>query len=253
MPVPRTDLSIFAKFDFRHKPVGVKFALNKPEGIAPLDRKLAFCEILKEAFQRESPFYFGKEHEDCFGKAILGMVQEDQSLGESGIIGYKWGVFQEPRANGRLYHHNFHLGKGTVNYVLFAPFDRLTFDPDLLLIMATPEQAEIVLRASSYASGELYESKSSPVLGCSWLTTYPYMSGKINYLLTNLQTHGMKGRQAFPDGWVLISIPFNRIAEVAASLREMRWDLPEYSAGREYFLAERDRILAEAVREMKKS
>lgn len=253
MPAARTNLSIFAKFNFRYKPAGIKFALTRPEGMEPLDRKLAFCEILKEALQSQKPFYFAKEHEDCFGKAILGMVQEDQSLGESGIIGYKWGIFQEPRANGRLYHRNFHLGKGTVKYVALAPFDQLTFDPDLLLIMATPEQAEIVLRASSYATGELYESKSSPVLGCSWLTTYPFMSGKINYLLTNLQTHGMKGRQAFPDGWVLISIPFDRLSSVADGLREMKWDLPEYSAGRDYFLKERDRILAEALKEMGKS
>ncbi len=253
MPAPRTDLAILAKFNFRYKPTGIKFSLARPEGMEPLDRKLAFCEILREALQRPKPFYFAKEQEDCFGKAILGMVQEDQSLGESGIIGYKWGIFQEPRANGRLYHQNFHLGKGTVKYVACSPFDQLTCDPDLLLIMATPEQAEIVLRASSYAAGELYESKTSPVLGCSWLTTYPFMSGKINYMLTNLQTHGMKGRQAFPDGWVLISIPFDRLKGIVDALREMKWDLPEYTAGRDYFLKERDRILAEALKEMGKS
>jgi uncharacterized protein (DUF169 family) len=248
----RTDLSIFKKSNFANHPVGVKFSLFKPDGFEPLDQKLAFCEILKEAFKREKPFYFSKEQEDCFGRAILGMVEEDKSLGESGIVGYKWGLFQEPRANGRLYHKNYHLGKGTVNYVVFSPIEKLTFDPDLLLIMANPDQAEIILRAMTYSTGELYESKTSPVLGCCWLFTYPYMSGKVNYMLTNLQTHGMKSRKVFPDGWVLMSIPFNWIPTIAQSLNEMRWDLPEYAAGKEYFMQERQRILNEVMQEFKK-
>ncbi len=247
----RTNLSVYKKFKFENKPVGVKLLLTKPERVKALDKKLAFCEILREAFQRKNPFYITKDQEECFGKAILGMVEEDKSLGESGVVGFKWGLFQEPRANGRLYHQNYHLGKGTVNYVVFSPFDKLTFDPDLLIIMAEPEQAEIILRAMTYSTGELYESKTSPVLGCGWLFTYPYMSGKVNYMFTSLQTHGMKSRKAFPDGWVLISIPFNWIPTITQSLNEMKWDLPEYTAGREYFLRERKRILDEVIKKLK--
>jgi uncharacterized protein (DUF169 family) len=247
----KTDLSIFKKFGFEHIPVGVKYLLSKPAGIPALDKKLAMCEMLPEAHRRKTPFYFTKENEDCFGKAILGMMEGDKSIGESGIVGYKWGLFQEPRANSRLYQHNYHLGKGIVNYVVFSPFDQLTFDPDLLMIMADPVQAEIVLRAMSYSTGELYESKSSPVLGCSWLFTYPYMTGKVNYLLTDLQTHGMKSRQVFPNGWVLISIPFDWISKITQSLNEMKWELPEYTAGKEYFMQERAKILKEIDREFK--
>ncbi len=118
---PQTDFSIYEKFNFEKIPMGVKFLFTKPEGIEPLDKKLAFCEMLKEAHQRKTPFYFTKENEDCFGKAALGMTVEDKPFGESGLIGYKWGIFQEPRANSKLYHYNYHLGKGIVNYVAFSP------------------------------------------------------------------------------------------------------------------------------------
>jgi uncharacterized protein (DUF169 family) len=248
----KTDLSIFKKFNFEHIPIGVKFAFSKPEGFETLDKKLAICEMLNEVYRRKTPFYFTKEQEDCFGKTILGMTEDDKPFGASGVVGYKWGLFQEPRANGRLYHHNYHLGKGVVNYVVFSPFDQLTFDPDLLVLMVKPNQSEIILRAMSYSSGELYESRLSSVLGCSWLYTYPYMTGKVNYFFTDLQTHGMRGRQVFPDGWVLISIPFNWIPTLTQSLKEMKWDLPEYTAGREYFLQERERILGEITQEFNK-
>ncbi len=75
----------------------------------------------------------------------------------------------------------------------------MTFDPDLIVIMTKTSQAEVILRAMTYSTGELYESKTSPVLGCSWLYIYPYMSGKVNYVITGLG-HGMKAREVFPEG-----------------------------------------------------
>jgi uncharacterized protein (DUF169 family) len=247
----KTDLSIYQKFNFEKVPVGVKFCFEKPEGIEPLDKKLAFCEMLKEAHLRKTPFYFTKENEDCFGKAALGMMEEEKPFGESGQLGYRWGIFQEPRGNTRLYHQNYHLGKGTVNYVSFSPFDQLNFDPDVLVFMVKPSQAEIILRAMTYSTGELYESKTSPVLGCSWLFIYPYLTGKLNYMITGLG-HGMRGREVFPEGWILISIPFNWIPTVTRNLSEMQWVLPAYTAGREKFIKERKVMLDEIARGFQK-
>ena len=42
------DLSIFDKFNFERKPVGVKYLLGKPDGIKQLNKKLALCEMFKE-------------------------------------------------------------------------------------------------------------------------------------------------------------------------------------------------------------
>ena len=36
------DLSIYNKFNFENPPVGIKFLLNKPEGIERLDKSLSF-------------------------------------------------------------------------------------------------------------------------------------------------------------------------------------------------------------------
>jgi hypothetical protein len=61
------------------------------------------------------------------------------------------------------------------------------------IITATPGQAEIVLRAMTYLTGEMYASKTTPVMGCAWLYIYPYQSGQVNYLIPEF-VHGMKGR-----------------------------------------------------------
>jgi len=228
------DLAIYSKFNFEKPPVGVKFLLNKPEEIEQLDKRLPFCEMLKEAQQRGTPFYFDKENEDCAGTLPLGM-EDMPPFAESGQIGMNLEIFQEPRANSRLYQYLPKFAKGIVNYVVFSPLGKLTFEPDLLILVATPSQAEIVLRAMSYSTGEMWESKTTTVLGCAWLYIYPYQSGKVNYMVTRMVS-GMKALELFPEGWILISIPYNWIPIITQNLQEMKWVLPSYTMGRDKYL-----------------
>jgi len=228
------DLSIFNKFKFKHPPVGVKFELFKPEGIEPLDKKLALCEMIKEAQQRGTPFYFTKENEDCFGKVPLGM-EAMPSWGEGGYLGPKFEIFQDARANSRIYEYLPKFPLGTVNYVAMSTLDKLAFEPDVLILMATPNQTEIVMRSMAYSTGEIWESKKTGVLGCAWMYVYPYRSGKVNYIPTGL-TFGMKAHQVFEEGWMLISIPWDWIPIITQNLKEMKWVLPSYTDGREKFI-----------------
>lgn len=237
------DLSIYNQFNFERQPVGVKFLLGKPEGIDQLDKALALCEMVKEAQQSDKPFYISKENEDCAGKIPLGWM-EMPVYAEAGMIGDKFDIFQEPRANRRLYEHFCEFKPKLVNYVAFARLDKLNFEPDLLIITAKPSDAEIVLRAMSYSTGELWAPKSSPVLGCSWVYVYPYMSGKVNYVMTGMH-FGMKAREVFPEGLVVISIPYNWIPTITQNLKEMKWVLPAYSLGKEKWLEEENKAYEE--------
>ena len=80
----QTDLSIYKKFNFERPPIVIKYSFHKPEGIEQLDKKLAFCEMLKEAHERNKPFYFTKENEDCSGKSALGMIDASAPFAASG-------------------------------------------------------------------------------------------------------------------------------------------------------------------------
>lgn len=241
------DLSIYNKFNFEKPPVGVKFLSTKPKGIKQLDKSLPFCEMIKEAQQRGSPFYFSKENEDCVGKVVLGMEEMSPSV-EGGLIGPKFGIYQEPRANNKIYQYIPKFKRDIVNYVAFSPLDKLAFEPDLLILTTIPSQAEIVMRAMSYSTGEMWEPKLTPVLGCSWLYIYPYQSGKVNYMITGM-TFGMKAKQVFPEGLIIISIPYNWLPTVTQNLKEMEWVLPSYTEGREKFLKREKRVFEEAARE----
>jgi uncharacterized protein (DUF169 family) len=244
----QTDLSIFRKFDFEKPPVGVKFLPVRPEGIEQLDRSMALCEMINEAQARGTSFYIDKDNEDCAGAMILGMVAPMLHAG-GGELGVKWGIYQEARVNERLVANSPKMPPGNINYVVFAPLQKITFEPDLLFLVATVSQAEIVLRALSYSTGEVWSSKAVSGGACAYLFAYPYLSGKVNYVITGL-TLGLKGRRVYPEGMVLFSIPYDWIATITQNLRQMEWVLPAYTDDtREKFLVRRKRIFEELARE----
>lgn len=244
------DLSIFNRFQFEYQPVGVKFLLTKPEGLKQLDKHVAFCEMLTVA-QTSEPFYTTKENHECMAGPILtGMIDPDPIF-ESGQVGPKLGVYEDPRANRQIYHSMSRLERNTVNYIAYASLNKLTFDPDLLIITAKPSQAEILLRAAGYRTGKGWNAKGTSVLGCAWLYMYPYVHGEINLMVTGLH-HGMKARKLLPEGLLLITLPYQLLPEIAANLGKIEWDLPQYSWGKEAH-RQRMREIAEKVRnEMEK-
>jgi uncharacterized protein (DUF169 family) len=243
----QTDLSIYGQFNFERPPVGVKFLFSKPEGIEPLglDKNLSFCDFLVEAQKTGNPFYFGNENnETCVGKFLLGM-EDMEPFAESGQIGAALKIFQEPRANYIFYQYVPRFKRGIVNYVAFSPITKLTFEPDLLIISAKDSQAEIVMRAMTYSTGELYNSRSTPVMGCAWLYIYPYQSGKVNFIIPNM-IHGMDGRELYSEGTILISIPYHWIPIITQNLKEIDWNPPSHQ-GREKFLSEFQKVMSKLI------
>ena len=107
---------------------------------------------------------------------------------------------------------------------MFCPAEKCDFDPDLLFFIADLPQADIIMRATSYISGDLWESKSSPVISCAWMYAYPIISGKVNHITTGFY-HGLKRRKAYPAGLRMISVPFQKFDEFFAALKEMDWTL----------------------------
>lgn len=241
----KTDLSGFEKLNLGKPPVGVNFLFHKPEEIEQLDKQMALCEMLPEAQKSDNAFYFTRENESCFGKQALGMMEGNSPpFVKSGELGVKLGIFQDPRANKKLVQQNPTLTRGTVNYVVFAPLKAVNFEPDLLVLMAKPRQAEIVLRSMTYSTGELYESKTSTVLSCAWLYVYPYVSGKVNYYTTGMG-FGSIGREVFEPGWVLIAIPYNWLPTLSENLNEMEFEPDAYAMGKEKFVKWEKSIIQE--------
>jgi uncharacterized protein (DUF169 family) len=219
---PKTqDYSVFERFNFERKPVGIKFLPYKPEGINRINKSLYFCQMFKEA-QTSAPFYVQREDFHCTEPLTLGMEDPDPIL-ISGLVGETDDLYGELRANQKIYQLVPRMLKGTVKCVVFSAIDQLSFDPDVLVITAdNVDQARIILRALVYSTGETWSSRGTPVLACSWLYVYPYLSGEVNYTVTGLSM-GMQTLKVLPQGLMLISIPWTKLPMIMDNLQKMNW------------------------------
>jgi uncharacterized protein (DUF169 family) len=226
MTLTKKDLAILDKFDFDIQPVGVKFSVKRPDQVDRLGEKMAFCEMLKMA-QEGNAFYADAENHACdAGRYVLGQADALEPF-ISGEFGAGLQIFEGTRAASRLYLYIPKIGRGVVNYVAFSPLNKLPFEPDVLILLADTNQTEILLRAMSYRTGQMWMSKFSPAIGCAWVYIYPYLTGELNYATTGLG-HGIKRRKLFPEGLQLVSIPFDLLPPLLQTLQDMPWVLPAY-------------------------
>ena len=242
------DYSAFDKLKLERQPVGVKYLPTKPEGIERIKEKRAMCEMFKEA-QETGPFYVQEEDFMCVEPVILGMKAPEPAL-VSGAAGGGAGLFKEPRANRKLYQYAPRMLKGTVKYVVFSPFDRLTFDPDVTIVTANVSQARSLLRSDCYTSGDPWSCQGTPVLACSWLYIYPVVSGKMNFTVTGLSLGMQAINVDIPEGLFLISIPWNMMPTVLENLEDANLYRSWRSSGREEHFKKFDVRLAELRQEI---
>jgi uncharacterized protein (DUF169 family) len=232
MSQTQQDYSIFEKFGFQRKPVGINYLLKEPDGIEQMNGKLALCELFKEAQTRDS-FYVTRENIQC-GEQVVGMAEFPPVM-HSGQLGPHFGMFKTTAANRRVYEYMPLLDKGTVKCISYAPVDKLPYDPDILIITANTTQAEIILRASTFSTGKMWSSKGTTCLSCAWIYAYPYLSGEINYTVSGLG-FSMKARQVLPEGLFLITVPFDLIPMLIENLKVMEWSPHWFSLGRDKFV-----------------
>ncbi|MGD9116908.1 MAG: DUF169 domain-containing protein [Dehalococcoidia bacterium] len=216
------DYSVLDKLDLERKPVGVKFLPVKPKGIARIKKRLSFCEMFVEA-QTSSPFYVQQEDLKCVEPLLLGMEDPDPML-VGGMVGEADDLFEEARANRRVYQYLPRMLKGSVNYVAFAALDKISFDPDVVVITAQAGQAYHVLRALNFASGDMWSARGTSVAACAWMYIYPVLSGEMNLTISGISL-GMRALKVLPEGLIIISIPWTRLDEVLKNMRNMKWHL----------------------------
>lgn len=218
---------LFAKLELNYPAVAIKFCRNRPLGFEQADEKKPLCAYLAKAQNEKKAFYITVENEGCMGKVVLGMESLESPIGSfhlCGNAGQKLGAFRTAAGNARLYYEAPMMKQSAVNFVIFCPVSLCEFNPDLIICVADTKKAQILLRASSYISGDVWESKCSYVMSCAWTYVYPYLSGKVNHLFTGMHL-GLAKLGVYPPGLHIITIPYQKVPEIMEALGEMEWDL----------------------------
>ncbi len=230
------DFTILERFDFKYRPVGFKFfnVESDLEGLQleKLQGTMAWCQMLKEALLGKA-FYADAGNQYCEPGVFLSGHGELSPLAAGGRIGPPFEIYPTERANRRVYSHVTVLAPGSTYATGFAPLEKLTFDPDLLILACDNlDQGERVLRATQWDTGDMIVSKMTYVMGCNWMFTHPFVSGEINTVWTGV-CYGMRMYKLFPPGLPIVVIPWHHIDRVLRNMNEMPWTLPGHTDEKE--------------------
>lgn len=98
------------------------------------------------------------------------------------------------------------------------------FDPDLPLFVPDFPQMDIIMRTTGYVSDDLWESKFSPIVSCTWMYAYSVIPGKANHIMTGFY-HDLRCCKVYPTGLWTISVPYQKPPEFFAVLGKVDWTM----------------------------
>ena len=215
----KEDLDLFEKLDFPQKPVAVSLLREKPEGVERLDEKIRLCEMVRRARERE-PFYADPENHNCeAGLHVLGYGDPPQPF-TSGAFAYELKGYKSARAGSRPYHLNPMLCRNHNNFVAFSTLEKLSFEPDLLLLCTEGRSTQNVLRALLWSTGTILESRVTLSMECSWYIAYPYITGEINHFVGSVGYATHRGK-VWEPGQIAVCIPYEKVPFLMENLREI--------------------------------
>jgi uncharacterized protein (DUF169 family) len=203
-----------------NEPVAIKWSVDEPKNIEKAEGKSKFCMKLEKAMKGEM-FYSTLEEEQCIGGAKnsgLKDLREYPADVQSGLFMLPKGLYKNVPAVQRSRENERYIHPGIFNAIIFAPLDKVEFEPDVIFIVCNAKQGMEILHANTYDSGvHGIGADAFPV--CSSMAATPYMTGKVTY---GFGDAGSRQNMDINPEEIMVSIPANELSRIVSNLGEMR-------------------------------
>ena len=168
-------------------PVAIRLAHSReeiPPGLEKLDKTVRHCQMVSMARKEERSFYSTAENHECVGGSwALGLRELSESL-KTGDFYFRLGKFESAAACKRTIDQIPHLESGYTYATLYAPLEKATFVPHVVLIVAPPRVMLKLAQATLYQLGGRVHSQFSGIQSvCADATAQTYLTGTANYSL----------------------------------------------------------------------
>jgi uncharacterized protein (DUF169 family)/NAD-dependent dihydropyrimidine dehydrogenase PreA subunit len=204
----------------RWNPVAVSLiASGAPMPDAPFPpAKLRHCQSIMAARRGHSFLMTPRCHACPDGTHILGMTDIPPKLA-SGELYLRFGKLDSIEAARQMVKERPCLpGRSTVA-TLVAPLANAIHTPDVIIVVANPEQMMWLCMAASYYSGQRFDFKVSGYNAlCVETTVIPLLTGKINI---SLGCYGCRGASDISDDLMFMGIPLAEMPRVIQGLGEL--------------------------------
>jgi uncharacterized protein (DUF169 family) len=204
----------------RWNPVAVSLIpADAPMPDAPLPpAKLRHCQSIMAARRGYSLLMTPHCHACPDGTHILGMTEIPPKLA-SGELYLRFGKLASIEAARQMVKERPCLPGRSIGATLVAPLKDAIHRPDVIIVVANPEQMMWLCMAASYYSGQRFEFKVSGYNAlCVETTVIPFTTGKINI---SLGCYGCRGASDISDDLMFMGIPLAEMLKVIQGLGEL--------------------------------
>jgi uncharacterized protein (DUF169 family) len=138
---------------------------------------------------------------------------------KSGEFYYGMGGFASSEAARKMIDQRPELMAGEAVATVVTPLESTPVDPDVVLIIGSPEAIEWILAASVFSTGGRISLSTATFQACVDSTIVPFKTGKVN--LTFGCWGCRKNNPEFEENELIIGIPFKELEGVYNSLIKM--------------------------------
>jgi uncharacterized protein (DUF169 family) len=206
--------------NLKGSPVAVKLVTRReeiPAGVPELKEKIRHCQMVQKA-RNGDVFYATKEQHGCAGGAgALGVAETPENI-RTGEFYYKLGRFKTLDAARKTLGAVPRTGKQLVA-TLYAPLEKASFKPDVIVILGNPAQLLKIAQANVYEKGGRNVAGFSGIQSlCADAVASPFNTGEINF---SLGCDGSKKNAKIPDDELSVGIPAAKLEGVVEALEKI--------------------------------
>lgn len=200
-------------------PVAFRFATKKeeiPAGMEKLDKTIRHCSMVGLARNEGKIFYALADNHECNGGAwSLGLREITETL-KTGDFYFKLGKFESSAACKRTLDRVARLGTKETYATLYAPLENTPFDPQVVLIVATPWAMLKIAQSTLFRVGGRIEAEFAGIQSvCADTCAQTYLNGKVNF---SLGCDGSRKFSGIEDGEMVMGIPAEILPELVEAL-----------------------------------
>ncbi len=201
-------------------PVAFRFATKKediPAGIPELDKTIRHCAMINLARKEGRVFFSTASKHECNGGAwALGIRELTESL-KTGDFYYKLGKFESSAACKRTIDRVPHLQALETYATLYAPLEKSPFDPQVILIIATPWTMLKLAQSALFRLGGRINAEFAGIQSvCADTCAQTYLNGQVNF---SLGCDGSRKFSGIEDNEMVMGIPAELLPEITESLK----------------------------------
>ena len=180
--------------------------------------KLRHCQSIMAARRGHSFLMTPHCHACPDGTHILGMTDIPPKLA-SGELYLRFGKLDSIEAARQMVKERPCLAGRSIGATLVAPLKDAVHTPDVIIVVANPEQMMWLCMGASYYSGQRLDFKVSGYNAlCVETTVIPFTTGKINI---SLGCYGCRGASDISDDLMFMGIPLAEMPRVIQGLGEL--------------------------------